>query len=58
MRILKWVFENMAYAEPLEPPSLVARWKFNIATMAQMAGFKVKSDIKIEDIERMEREGN
>lgn len=57
MRILKWVFENMAYAEPLEPPSLVARWKFNIATMAQMAGFKVKCDIKIEDIERMEREG-
>ncbi len=58
MRILKWVFENMAYAEPLEPPSLVAHWKFNIATMAQMAGFKVKSDLKIEDIERMEREGN
>ena len=58
MRILKWVFENMAYAQPLEPPSLVARWKYNVGVMAQMAGYKVDVIIKIEDIERMEREGN
>ena len=48
----------MAYAEPLEPPSLVARWKYNVCEMAKMAGFKVESGIKIEDVERMEREGN
>ena len=48
----------MAYAQPLEPPSLVARWKYNVGVMAQMAGYKVDVNIKIEDIERMEREGN
>lgn len=58
MRILKWVFENMAYAQPLEPPSLVARWQYNVGVMAQMAGYNVKVNVKIEDVERMEREGN
>ena len=56
MRILDWIFENKAYALPLEPPSLVARWKYNVGVMAQMAGYDVKVGIDITDVERMEKD--
>ena len=38
MKILDWVFENKAYAIPLEPPEFVEQWKYNIKVMAQIAG--------------------
>lgn len=38
VRVLDWVFENKAYAWPLEPPELVIRWKYNVKVMAEMAG--------------------
>ncbi|MBP5451636.1 MAG: WYL domain-containing protein [Treponema sp.] len=56
MRILDWVFENKAYALPLEPPSLVARWRYNVAEMARMAGYDVQHDVDIEEVNRMDRE--
>ena len=58
MKILDWVFKNKAYAKPLEPDSLVARWKFNIAVMAQMAGYNIKPDYSLLDkADKLEREG-
>ncbi|MBR5097140.1 MAG: WYL domain-containing protein [Treponema sp.] len=56
MKVADWVFENAAYALPLEPPSLVLRWKYNVGVMAKMAGYKVKVDVDISEVERMERE--
>ena len=56
MGILDWVFENKAYALPLEPPSLVARWRYNVAEMARMAGYDVQHDVDIEEVNRMDRE--
>ena len=56
MRVLDWVFENKAYALPLEPPSLVARWRYNVAEMARMAGYDVQHDVDIEEVNRMDRE--
>lgn len=58
MKILDWVFQNKAYAKPLEPESLVLRWKFNIAVMAKMAGFNAQVDYSLlEKAEKLEREG-
>ncbi|MBQ1661123.1 MAG: transcriptional regulator [Treponema sp.] len=58
MRILDWVFQNKAYAKPLEPESLVTRWKFNVQVMAQMAGLDIKVDYDLlEKADKLERSG-
>ncbi len=56
MRVLDWVFENKAYALPLEPPEFVARWKYNVSEMARMAGYDVPCDVDIEEVNRLDRE--
>lgn len=58
MRVLDWVFQNKAYAKPLEPESLVTRWRFNVQVMAQMAGLDVKVDYDLlEKADKLERSG-
>ena len=56
MRILDWVCKNKCYAKPLEPESLVLRWKYNVAIMAKTAGFNVEVDdnlrIRAEELEK------
>ena len=56
MRILDWIFENKAYVLPLEPQSLVDRWKYNVGVMAQMAGYDVDVNVDIEEVNKRERE--
>jgi len=58
MRVLDWVFKNKAYAKPLAPESIVARWKYNVEKMAEMAGHRIKVDYSLLDkAEKLEREG-
>ena len=58
MRVLDWVFKNKAYALPLAPESLVTRWKYNVAKMAEMAGLGIVADSKLlYKAEKLEREG-
>ncbi|MBP5452819.1 MAG: WYL domain-containing protein [Treponema sp.] len=58
MKILDWVCQNKVYAKPLEPESLVTRWKFNVAEMARMAGYDIQPDYSLLDkADKLEREG-
>ncbi len=58
MKVLDWVFQNKAYAKPLEPESLVTRWKVNVGEMARMAGYDVQPDYSLlEKADKLEREG-
>jgi hypothetical protein len=58
MRVLDWVFKNKAYAKPLAPESIVARWTYNVAKMAEMAGLGIVADPELlVKANKLEREG-
>lgn len=58
MKILDWVCKNKCYAVPLEPESLVVRWRYNVSVMAKAAGLNVEIDYSLLELaDKLEREG-